>query len=74
MHGPKVRNVQDVRMKLAQKFAHPEAATHRDQWLVVAPAMLRLVHQPLEARVATQRGEVRVDLEPARREVVRDLE
>ncbi len=30
--------------------------------------------EPLEARVPAQRREVRIDLEPARREIVRDLE
>jgi hypothetical protein len=66
MHGRRVRNVQDVRMKLAQKFAHPETATHGNHWLATTPTMLRPVHQPLEARVAAQRSEGRVDLEPAR--------
>src|SRR5215210_5823319 len=74
MRGRRVRNVQDVRLKLAQKFAHPETVTHRNRWLATTPTMLRPVHQPLKARVAPERGEGGVNFKPARRQVVRDLE
>ena len=50
------------------------ATFSRNSNLRLTSGGLRPLHQPLEARVAPERGEVRVDLEPAGRQVIGNLE